>query len=545
MPNQFTGIVRDQNSSPIVGADVILYISNIEISKTQTNDKGEFLIIIDDPVESSECKLIITQENKELRSIDNPLPTGNLITVADLKIRNQEGGNYQIKNSYKGGEYYFSSLGKNRSDPDLVQDEFNLNLKELSLLIKKCIDKGINISIDITGSESKIPNTDNEDFLEDGITNNPQKGSSLPEKELAIRRVKYLDKHFTETIIPSSLPSVLNEYNKLVKKEFIISGPEPGKKGVDYTNYQYVSIKATPERALCEPVLVTGFVGDSYPVNYVTPDAKYCYFEPYSIADRPGFNGYYEPYYVITNATQTKAAAGNPAATFRNKNIPNKTDVDFNVPFDLSKEFPLDVLGVLIFLDLYFKNNRNPSFLNSTRPGDIKTLNHTFLIDKKLSGGGNDQKAIDSKWRVIERIIKQINTKNNVLVSTVKKTQITDYMKIIDDPEGLFYSFIVDKFVRYLIRTYDTYFNKISPDSELNIIKNQFYTLFREIDKVAIIEIKPINGFLTSQGSDSFKMSITDPKYNLKIGEGNFVNSISSLPQSIDPSHWSYRVCNK
>jgi len=535
MANKFTGIVRNQTGELVVSAKVILNENGKFITSGSTDNNGKFELNTPE-LDPKKCKLIITKEGKELRSIDNPRPTGE-ITTGNLQITAQEGGFLELKSQYRGGEYYFSSLGLGSStDPDLVKDNFDLNLKELGGLIKISIDKTIPIEIIITGSESKIPNFDQEQFLNDGKTANPNNGKPLPEKELAIRRVQYLNEHITSSIFKDQ--NIRNKYNKTKQESFIISGPDypPSSGKPDYTQYQYVSIKALPSKPTCTQVSVAQKAGENKIIPYVAPGSKYCKFAANYIPDRFGFNGYYSPYYYIDPSSQR---------TYKNKindYIP-KDDKGVEIPgerlpvipsVDNSRFFPLDVWGFFIFLFLYIKNNNSTKFLDETRPG-LK-LDYKLLTPKE-------------KDEILNKLRETLIRYNEI---DLNRFTYSSYKKYVEKVTVLYNSTINNSIIE-LIEKYPNAFPPfksfdkdknpinvpITPTTGIGGINNSISQLVNNMDKVAIITVKAENP----------TFDITLPEYNLRTDpeqqrlNPNIANGISSVPL-LDKSIWSYCICD-
>lgn len=511
MANQFKGKVLDQKGNIVVSADVILYENKIVKAKTKTNNQGEFTLDTLD-LNPKNCELIITKAGKELRSINNPQITGN-ITVGSLQITAQEGGILELKSQYKGGEYYFTSLGGTQPDPDLVRDDFNLNIKELGGLIQICVDKNIPLDIIITGSESKIPNTDNEQFLEDGTTINSNKGSKLPEKELAKRRVQYLKQHITDNIFKDDTTKK-NKFNSLTSNpSYIISGPEPGIKGTDYSLYQYVSINARPNKPTCTSIEVSAESGENRQVPYVVPGSKYCKFRSFAIPDRFGFNGYYEPYYSIDVITQIK-------------NAPQK-----GITPDFGKINNLEIWGLYIFLFLYAKNSGNLAFLDIEIPG--QKLNYT-----KYFGA-----------TAVEELIKKLqnNTDKKYNIEIDSNKQFTNESLILFKDQPILYNSTIAAALKHLAGAYPTTFSQSKEKQasnfpgvgwEINDTRRILTAVYEARGYIPIIEVKPGDPIL----------DISDPKYNLRTNDTqytnpNTVNGISGVSE-INKSLWSYCICD-
>lgn len=511
MANKFSGVIRDQKGELVVEADVIIYENGAQKAKTKTNNKGEFTLSTSE-LDPKKCKIIITKEGKELRSVDNPQITGE-ITTGNLQITAQEGGLLELKSQYKGGEYYFTSLGDTQPDPDLIRDDFDLNIKELGDLIKICTDKSIALDIIITGSESKIPNFDQEQFLEDGKTKNPNNSKSLPELELAKRRVQYLKQHITDDIFKDDATKKNKFISLTSNPSYIISGPGPGIKGVEYSLYQYVSIKAKPGRPTCTAVNVSAQAGENKQVPYIAPGSKYCKFRSFAIPDRFGFNGHYEPYYSIDQVTQLKAQSQQGI-------IP-----------DFGKIDNLEIWGLYIFLFLYAKNSGNLAFLDIETPG--QKLNYTKYFGTS---------AVDE---LIKKL--QANTNEIYMIKKNDKKQLTPESLILFKTQPILYNSTLAAALKHLAGAYPTTFfrskdNQASNSSgigwEINDTRRILTEVYETRGYIPIIEVKPGDPILT----------ISDPKYNLRTNDTqytnpNIVNGISGVSE-INRSFWAYCICD-
>jgi len=511
MANKFSGVVRD-SEGVVVSATVILYENNIEKAKSTTDDKGEFTITITTELDPKKCKLIITKEDKELRSIENPQPTG-VITTGELQITAQEGGFLELKSQYREGEYFFDSLGLgSKSDPDLVKDNFDLNLTELGQLISICLQKNIILDLIITGSESKIPNYDQE-------LTSPTKNQPLPEKELAKRRVQYLNEHILTDLFKES--NIKSKYNKIKKEELIISGPESGDKNVDYTQYQYVSIKAFPNAPTCTSVSVAQKAGENKIIPYVAPGSKYCKFKANYIPDRFGFNGYYLPYYSIDPSTQIIQKQ------LQNKN--KNSNLQIIPEQDNKKFYPLDIWGFFIFLFLYIKNNRSTKFLDETKSG-LKLDYKILTPEEKPNIIIKLEKALDKDRYVNPNSFTQDTYRKYVYFEILYNPVIhNSVIELIDKFPDSFPSVTVNKKIF-----------KINTSSSLGLIINSITSMVQSMDRVAIITVKPEDPII----------DITNSEYNLRVDteqqklNPNITNGISSVPLQ-DKSIWNYCICDK
>lgn len=498
MANVFSGTILDQNGTPIVQAQIKItqdgkVISNGNTSNavgSLTNDKGEFRIQIDEVIDSKKITLTVTKDGKEIRSISNPSTTSR-ITVANLQIRGQEGGNLLLEGKYDGGKYYFKSLGGEGEKGDLIRDEFDLNMRELEELIKNCVTKNIALELLITGSESRIPNTDNEQFLPDGKTSNPNNGKPLPENELAKKRVEYLNKHITEDLFIN--PTFKGTYNTIKKEAFQVNGPPyPG--NANYKQYQYVAISAKPAKPLCLAINIAAAYGEKKDVAYVAPGSKYCSFTAYSIPDRFGFNDYLLPYY-----------------TFKG-----------NIGTSTTEEFSKTTWGALIYMYLFLKNNNSAAFLDVTTPG-LK-LNHKVITANSVQD--------DSIQRIIDNLALTIDEKNENGRTTGSNG---------------FYSNVIKDSINKLITDYPNSFTILTNQGEKNIssdspwgikrasITNFFKKLIENNIKIAIIETNVVK---------VETIDITNPSYRLTPdGLNNYTIGISGVPVP-RLSVWAYCICD-
>ena len=505
MPNQFTGKVLNQDGTPVMSAKVELYEGTKLQKISSTNKDGEYTITINTPITPANCKILIYKDDKEVRSITNPQPTGD-ITVANLQINRILGGILDLQSQYKGGEYYFESLGFKGEQGDLVRDEFDANLTEVGYLIQAGLKKNIDIDISITGSESKIPNTDNEEKTEDGKRNNPNKGGSLREKELAKRRVQYLNKHIIDNIDPFTTASIRDYYNSHKKEEYIVSG-EDYKQGDDkskYIKYQYVRIKALPKKPICEFIGLGAQTNDEYKINYISPESKYISFTSFTIPDRFGFNNYLQPYYSITPTT-----AG--------------SEWENSVQYG---QFDLTALGLQIFFHLYLLNGQSSAFLDVETPG--KKINYTPIT---YYGDVSDKK---SKRYALNRLSLMIDKKN------AKKGQMGSY-------NGTTHQFFLD-----VIKNYPGFFkdndgNAIPPNPSHSVLISAIETKINELldfkggfknaVKIGIIEVK----------REITLIDISKSEYGLRVGDASIINPnvANGISSVIDPdsSYWAFCLC--
>ena len=511
--NIFKGTVRDQNGKPILQAKIQITQGNVVYQSSGssfTNEDGEFRIQIDEAIVTRDVTLTVTKDGRELRSISNPSVTSN-ITAPLTQISAQEGGELFLKGKYKGGEYYFTSLGGKGNTGDIIRDEFDSNMKELEGLLKNGANANILIDLVITGSESRIPNTDNELFLPDGKTKNPNYGKSLTEeKELARRRVNYLNQHVRNDLFRLDGGRWIGYYDPTISLQ--VNGPAygPSNDNADFTNYQYVSVSAKPRKCLCITTYVTptpASAGEIKSIPYIPSNAKYISFVAFGIPDRFGFNNYLLPYYIFKKMLPQNV----PAEDFRN-------------PW-----------SIFIYMFLYLSNNKSTAFLDVTTPG-LK-LNYTTLINKNIYVGGTAADINEYNKDSLKYYIEQLNEALN-----------PDYInsRLRKNPD------LIDAFDRLLI-DYPNEFTVAfrNPDGSISpkpvtpsdpyeykrrSIDRFFQNLIDNNIKIAGIDVR---------FQEDVSIDITLPECGLTPnGLGNTAIGISSDPVRL-ASQWAYVVCDQ
>ena len=508
MPNVFTGVVLNQKGEPVQQAQIQITQDGVVLQSglSLTDEKGNFRIQVNEPVDSKKITLTVTKDGKEIRSISNPNATST-ITAANLQIRKEEGGQLVLKGKYEGGEYYFESLGGKGNPGDLIRDEFDLNMLELEGLIKNCTQKNIPLKIIITGSESTIPNTDNEPFLPDGKTTNPNYNKPITEdKGLAKKRVEYLNKHVTEKLFSLDNKTWVGRYNAYKEETYQVNGPPyPG--NADYKQYQYVSISALPSKCTCTPVYFSPTPSEVKDVTYVAPGSKTCAFNAFQIPDRFGFNNYLLPYYILNSPTTIVSA---------------------------NRDTYARAWGLLIYMYLYLKNNKSTSFLDVTTPG-LK-LNYTILENKELYLQGTQAEQATYNKNSLKYVLEQFkkaldpNPQNiygiQVLALSFDKL-LTDYPNEFSLPRQSATN--PNTVTRVPVLSTDDYRLKVLAVNEFidRLIKSNIPVAAIEvlIQREAVIE------------------DITKPEYGLTPdGFGNKVIGISGSPLPLK-SVWAYCIC--
>jgi hypothetical protein len=513
MPNVFSGIVLDQKGIPILQAKIQITQEGVvyegtgldpKIRGSYTNDKGEFRIQIDEPINPTKVTLTVTKDGREIRSITNPGATSK-ITAAYTQITAQEGGELSLKGKYKGGEYYFESLGGKGANGDPIRDEFDVNMKELEGLIKNCKEKNITLELIVTGSESQIPNTDNEPFLPDGKTKNPNYTKAITEdKGLAKRRVEYLNERITKDVFTLENGRWASSYNPTISYQ--INGPSyPG--NADYTQYQYVSVSAKPLKCLCLTTYVSptpAVAGEIKNIPYIAPNAKYISFIAFQIPDRFGFNNYLEPYYIYKDSLH-------------------------------NDETGIKSWSIFIYMFLYLSNNKSTAFLDITTPG-LK-LNYTILENKKRYIEGPDYVTNPynetSLLYYTEKLKKALvpfpeNRPPDEKNYFTNGPLVEAFDKLLTDYPNEF-TLLGEGNTRIQVTASDRYNTKMAAIDEF------FIRLSNSNVTIAGISVLPKQESI---------IDITKPEYGLTPdGKGNTAIAISSHPQRLR-SQWAYCVCD-
>jgi hypothetical protein len=289
---RFTGQIVDENGKNLEGVTVTLSWGVIN-KKTTTNKNGYYNIILPNIIDSTKTSLTYTKEGRTLKNIKNPQPTSTYTPSGEPQIDDFYGGKLNLNNSFDSGKYLISSLKV--QDRDILDFEL-YHLKEF---IKS--NPG-NYNIFIKASESKVPNNDREEFLEDGSPNPNWAGpegefrseGKLESKILSQKRFNSLKKYIEEAFKEEGIPA------PIIKSEVIISGPDynSGDKKEDFKQYQYSTLNANLLQVNCKTREVNRgkkFEGDK--ILYKPPGATKITLDAFQFPDRFGINGKYLDYY--------------------------------------------------------------------------------------------------------------------------------------------------------------------------------------------------------------------------------------------------------
>jgi hypothetical protein len=317
---RFTGQIVDGNGKNLEGAKVTLNGENIT-KKTTTNKNGYYTIIVPNDIDSTKTTLTYSKEGLTLKTIKNPQPTSTFIPPLQSQIDDFYGGKLNLNNSFTSGKYLITSL----TEQDINNLDFELfHLKEFIKTNPK------NYNIYIVASESRIPNYDREEFLEDGSPNDKWAGpegefrseGKLQSKELSIKRFNSLKKYIEDSFKEEGLdiPTISSkyligteEYNPPTLKSNATPEEikEHERKLVEYKNKfvkdQYVNLNVTLVQASCKTRSVD--LGDKKSTDTLLlkpPLATKITLDAFAVPDRFGINGKFQDYY-----TQNPSAPGN------------------------------------------------------------------------------------------------------------------------------------------------------------------------------------------------------------------------------------------
>ena len=295
---RFTGQIVDENGKNLEGVTVTLSWGVIN-KKTTTNKNGYYNIILPNIIDSTKTSLTYTKEGRTLKNIKNPQPTSTYTPSGEPQIDDFYGGKLNLNNSFDSGKYLISSLKV--QDRDILDFEL-YHLKEF---IKS--NPG-NYNIFIKASESKVPNNDREEFLEDGSPNPNWAGpegefrpeGKLESKILSQKRFNSLKKYIEEAFKEEGIPT------PIIKSEVIISGPDynSGDKKEDFKQYQYSTLNANLLQVNCKTREVNRgkkFEGDK--ILYKPSGATKITLNAFAFPDRFGINGKYINYYTQSPST--------------------------------------------------------------------------------------------------------------------------------------------------------------------------------------------------------------------------------------------------
>jgi len=290
MPNRFSGKLLGDSGKALEGVKVALKSGTFS-QDTITDKEGVFNINAPDSINPKDTTITFTKDKFTLYKIKNPQPTG-AYTPSRPQIDPFYGGLLNLKGGFEGGKYLIPSLNP-KIQEQLYWELFNVNefVNENSGLYQ----------ITIVASESTIPNFDREEFLEDGVTPNPnwagpkgtEKTPQLPQKSLSEKRYnslkKYIENFFKENGSP--IPKI--------ESRILVGG--------DKESDQYVRLEAQLTQVNC----ATRQIKEDGPMQgertlIKPPGATKITLNAFTFPDRFGINGKYLNYY-----TQAPNTPGN------------------------------------------------------------------------------------------------------------------------------------------------------------------------------------------------------------------------------------------
>lgn len=490
----FSGKCINETGQPNSDVKVLLTVKNNPITGSAISDaNGEWRISINTPVDSKDVTLTFSKEEYVIRDINNPSVSSTISTASPDITKG--GGKLKITGEFPGGKYYFNSI-----PDDFVKDKIRLNSQNLEEFIAAYNTKKFPFEIHISGSESLIPNTDNEEYLENGEPNpNFKKDFGNEDLPLAKRRAKYLKQY---VISQFKYKHNKDAFNSRYKESTYSSGPNySGGDKNKYTQYQYVTLYAKPLKPLCDFI-------KNYDKNreqasvWMEENVKSITINPYILPDRLGFQGVLNSYYSY---------------------VPDK-----NIP-DLSDD---EIWGLSIYLTLlYFNNFSTDAFLDDrNNPLEHKVYSNNeidILFDKFLSKlktpvferfGTTPRKVVEEQVKINPNLKNVFYLDNPLRKSLAYATRQNPKLYGTNFPEGLSDTASVTGF-----------------EQILNYLKEEIF----KKKKLRLASIRVEKADITK-----VTFNLDEPKYKnvFKPGDYNIINGISgySIPNS---SVWEYKIC--
>lgn len=175
MPNKFSGKLTDKKGNGLEGVNVTITGKGIPSgTKTTTNRNGDWTISINNSIDNKDVTVIFSKKGLETRKITNPKETEVINTYIDPLL----GGTLDLQEFYPSGKWKITSLSQEN------QDIVNQELEDLYTFIK---DNPASTEINVTASESRVPNSDREE----GSNRNFSEPGSLAQAR-ATELIKYV-----------------------------------------------------------------------------------------------------------------------------------------------------------------------------------------------------------------------------------------------------------------------------------------------------------------------------------------------------------------
>lgn len=282
MPNRFSGKLLGDSGNALEGVKVALKSGTFS-QDTITDKEGVFNINAPDSVNPKDTTITFTKDKFTLYKIKNPQPTG-AYTPSQPQIDPLYGGLLNLKGGFVGGKYLISSLNPT------IQEQLYWELFNVNEFAKE--NPGI-YQITIVASESTIPNYDREEFLEDGVTPNPNwagpSGTFDPKGKLNSKVLSEKRYNSLKTYIENFFEENGSPIPKIESK--ILVG---GNKESD----QYVRLEAQLTQVNCKSRKIKEegpMQGERTLIK--PPGATKITLDAFQFPDRFGINGKYLDYY--------------------------------------------------------------------------------------------------------------------------------------------------------------------------------------------------------------------------------------------------------
>jgi len=240
MSYQFKGQVVDNQGNKLEGVKIIITGNDVPPNtNTITDSEGEWLITLENDINSTDISITFSKSGLETKNILNPQPTSELESYIDPK----EGGILDLAGKYMSGKYKITSL------PQEVQNTINKEIEDAYAFAK---NNPNNTKLEIESSESQVPNTDNEGTNKDFST----PGS------LAEARAQELEKYVNDKINTLYAAETNPSFQKptavlgIINKVGNVAWDEINADADKYTKDQYTRLKANLINKVPEPVKV-------------------------------------------------------------------------------------------------------------------------------------------------------------------------------------------------------------------------------------------------------------------------------------------------
>ena len=364
MANRFSGKLVGEDGKVLDGVKIVLTSGTIT-QQTLTDKTGTFNIITPSDIDPKNTTLTFSKSNLTLYKIKNPQPTGAYVP-SKSQINPIIGGRLNLKGGFEAGKYLITSLNP-KIQEQLYWELFNV--------LKFIEDNPNNYNITIVASESTITNYDREEFLEDGVTPNPNWAGptgtfntpALFPKALSDKRYqslkKYIENFFKEN--GSQTPTI--------KSNILVGGAEESD--------QYVRLEVQLETVDCKTRTIQEKIqGDK--TLFKPQGATKITLDAFQYPDRFGINGKYVDYY-----TQNPNTKGSVMSWEFIVYLSLYGTALLNDNTIVQKQFSTEELKKMLLIDVVLNNDiklQLIEFINKRLPirdPDLANRSNSLIID--------------------------------------------------------------------------------------------------------------------------------------------------------------------